>query len=52
MSYRDNNMSVRISKDVHKMLQEYKKETGVAISFTIEKAVQEYLKRKKGGKNL
>lgn len=39
--------NVRIDKETYQNLKEEKKQNGVAIAFTIKKAVEEYLKKNK-----
>lgn len=39
-------ISVKINSDIHQKLKEHKEKNGVPITFTIEEAVKEYLKKK------
>lgn len=47
MASNNTHIQIRISQEVHQMLKKYKEETGVSITFAIEKAVMEYLERNK-----
>lgn len=45
MPYKDRVINVKIHKDTHDLLKEHKDQTGVNITFTVEKAIQEYFQR-------
>lgn len=45
MGNNENYVTIKINKSTHELLKEYKKKFGIPINFTVDVAINDYLKK-------